>query len=167
MCPRRLVSNERPRQSTSLDLDVQYASALPDVPTEVQFRHWVEAALAGRRERAALSVRLVGGDEGAELNGRFRGRRGPTNVLSFPFESPPGFPESDLLGDLVICAPVVAREAREQGKRLQAHWAHMLVHGVLHLLGYDHLDAEEAARMEEQETRILSELGFPDPYQAT
>ena len=146
-------------------LDVQNASAVPDAPTPDQLRVWAEAVLNGRRQRAELSIRLVDEPEGAELNGRFRGRRGPTNVLSFPFEPMPGLEDCNLLGDLVICAPVVAREAREQGKTLQAHWAHMLVHGLLHLLGYDHMDAVEAEEMEGLETRLLGDLGFPAPYE--
>jgi len=148
-----------------LELDVQNASAVPDLPTPDQIRIWAEVALNGRRERAEISIRLVDELEGAELNGRFRGRRGPTNVLSFPFEPMPGLKDCDLLGDLVICAPVVAREAREQGKTLQAHWAHMLVHGLLHLLGYDHMDAVEAEEMEGLETCLLEGLGFPTPYE--
>jgi probable rRNA maturation factor len=149
----------------SLVLEIQNASTSADLPSAAEIRRWAEAALAGRRERAELSVRLVDEPEGAELNGRFRGRRGPTNVLSFPFEPMPGLEDCDLIGDLVICAPVVAREAAEQGKALQAHWAHMLVHGVLHLLGYDHLEPEQAAEMEALETRILAGLGFPAPYE--
>lgn len=149
----------------NLELDVQNASAVPDLPTPDRLRIWAEAVLNGRRERAELSIRLVDEPEGADLNGRFRGRRGPTNVLSFPFEPMPGLEDCDLLGDLVICAPVVAREAREQGKTPQSHWAHMLVHGLLHLLGYDHADAVEAEEMEGLETRILEGLGFPAPYE--
>jgi probable rRNA maturation factor len=103
--------------------------------------------------------------EGAEINRRFRGWHGATNVLSFPFEPLPGLGECELIGDLVVCAPLVAREAREQGKTLDAHWAHMLVHGVLHLLGYDHRDAASAGEMEGLETWILCELGFPAPYE--
>jgi len=137
----------------------------PDLPTTAQIRRWVEAALAGRRERAELSIRLVDEPEGADLNRRFRGRHGATNVLSFPFEPLPGLGECDLIGDLVICAPLVAREAQEQGKTPEAHWAHMLVHGVLHLLGYDHLVDEAAAEMERLETRILCGLGFSPPYE--
>ncbi len=148
-----------------LKLDIQNASAALDLPALDQLRVWAEAALAGRRERAELGIRLVDEAEGAELNGRFRGRRGPTNVLSFPFEPLPGLEDCDLIGDLVICAPVVSREAKEQGKSLQSHWAHMLVHGVLHLLGYDHLDAASAAEMEGLETRIICGLGFPVPYE--
>lgn len=148
-----------------LELEIQNASSVSNLPTPDQLRVWAEAAFADRRQRAELSIRLVDESEGADLNGRFRGRKGPTNVLSFPFDPLPGLANCDLIGDLVICAPVVAREAVEQGKSLQAHWAHMLVHGVLHLLGYDHLGAEQAAQMEELETRIIRGLGFPAPYE--
>jgi len=148
-----------------LILDIQNASTAPGLPTPQQFRVWAEAALTGRRNSAELGIRLVDEEEGANLNERFRGRRGPTNVLSFPFEPLPGLEDCDLIGDLAICAPVVAREAAEQGKTLQAHWAHILVHGVLHLLGFDHLDAAQAARMEELETGIVRALGFPAPYE--
>ena len=146
-------------------MEIQNASAAPGLPTPGQFRRWAEAALSGRRDRAELSIRLVDEVEGANLNERFRGRHGPTNVLSFPFEPLPGLEVCDLIGDVVICAPVVAREAVAQGKSLQAHWAHMLVHGVLHLLGFDHLDAAQAAQMEGLETRIIRALGFPAPYE--
>ena len=149
-----------------LELDIEDASTVPDVPAVEQLRSWAEATLAaGRRQRAQLSIRLVDECEGAELNRRFRGRRGATNVLSFPFEPLPGVPDCDLIGDLAICAPVVVREAQEQGKTSEAHWAHMLVHGVLHLLGYDHLEAARASEMEELERQILCGLGFPAPYE--
>ena len=111
-----------------------------------------------------LSLRLVDEAESADLNQRYRGKAGPTNVLSFPFEPPPGIKGPRYLGDLVICVPVVAREAAEQGKAPEAHWAHLVVHGVLHLLGYDHLDEAEAQAMEALETRLLANLGFPPPY---
>ena len=103
-------------------------------------------------------------DEGAELNEAYRRKQGPTNVLSFPFEAPPGV-ELSLLGDIVVCAPVVAREAGEQGKILESHWAHMVVHGCLHLLGYDHMEPVEAEAMEALETEILGGLGYPNPYE--
>jgi len=148
-----------------LEIDIQNESAASDLPTPDQLRAWAEAVLSGRRERVELSIRLVDEAEGAGLNRRFRGGRGPTNVLSFPFEPLPGLETCDLIGDVVICAPVVAREAAEQGKSLQAHWAHMLVHGLLHLLGFNHLDAAQAAQMEGLETRIISALGFPAPYE--
>lgn len=146
-----------------LDLDVQYACEAADLPTEAEFRAWVEAALAGRRERASLALRLVDEAEGRALNRDYRGRDYPTNVLSFPAELPPDIP-LPLLGDLVICAPVARREAIEQGKPALAHWAHLTVHGVLHLLGHDHQTEAEATEMEALETEILARLGFADPY---
>lgn len=148
-----------------LDLDIQNVSASPRIPPEDAFTCWAGAALESRRERAELTIRVVDEDEGAGLNRRYRGRPGATNVLSFPFEPPPGAEGLDLIGDLVICAPVVEREAAEQGKALTAHWAHMVVHGVLHLIGYDHAEEEQAAEMEDLETLILRGLGFPPPYE--
>jgi len=151
----------------NLALDLQLAAGVVDVPDAARFSRWVETALAlapvPAREEAELTIRVVDEAEGAELNARFRGREGPTNVLSFTFEAPPGV-ELPLLGDIVICAPVVARQAREQDKAEEAHWAHMVVHGVLHLLGFDHRDEAEAAGMEALETEILAQLGYPDPY---
>ncbi|MFZ1574776.1 MAG: rRNA maturation RNase YbeY [Chromatiaceae bacterium] len=150
-----------------IKLAIQNASASGRVPAKADVTHWAAAALEGRRKRARLSLRIVDEEESADLNGRYRGQAGPTNVLSFPFEPPPGLPDPlSLIGDLVICAPVVEREALEQGKSLEAHWAHMVVHGILHLLGHDHLDEVEAQEMEALETRILEELGFPAPYEA-
>lgn len=152
-----------------LELDLQLATNAPDLPALSQFERWTLAALAGRRERAELTIRIVDPDEGAALNRQYRGLDRPTNVLSFPFELPPGIDPDDairdLLGDLVICAEVVRREALEQGKDAHAHWAHMVVHGVLHLLDYDHLDEAEAEAMETLETNILGGLGFPPPYE--
>ena len=147
----------------SVILDVQYeVEAGPD---EDDIRRWIEAVLAAEAETAKveLTVRIVDEAEMAELNARYRHKTGPTNILSFPFEAPPGV-ELNLLGDLVIAAPVVQREAREQGKTETAHWAHMLVHGTLHLLGYDHLKPAEAEDMEAREINILHELGFSNPY---
>ncbi len=137
------------------------------VPQVREIRRWALAALEGADVRGELTVRIVGEEESAALNERYRGKAGPTNVLAFPGADAPGVDadgELAPLGDLVICAPVVAREAREQGKSLAAHWAHMVVHGALHLLGYDH-DTEPAAdSMEGRERQILAVLGFPDPY---
>lgn len=147
-----------------IDLDLQIASAAPGLPAEDDFRRWTEAALSGRRDEAELTIRVVDEQESAELNGTYRHKPGPTNVLSFPFQAPPGV-ELPLLGDIVICAPVVVREAAEQGKAAAAHWAHMTVHGCLHLLGYDHIDPAEAALMEALETDVLSALGYADPYE--
>ena len=147
-----------------LQLSVQYGAARAGLPATTTLQRWAAAALHGLgRRRVALGVRIVGAAESAALNHRFRRQRGPTNVLSFPFEAPSGI-RSELLGDLVICAPVVRREAREQQKPLRAHWAHMVVHGILHLRGYDHLKRQDATVMEKKEIRILKELGFTNPY---
>ncbi|HJP97013.1 MAG TPA: rRNA maturation RNase YbeY [Rhodanobacteraceae bacterium] len=131
----------------------------------MSFRCWVAAALAGARHDhpAELSIRIVGVREGRTLNRRYRDRDYATNVLSFPAELPPDV-GSPLLGDIVIAAPVVAREARAQGKSVRDHYAHLTVHGVLHLLGYDHQSDGDAVRMEALETRILASLGITDPY---
>ncbi|MFB9068827.1 rRNA maturation RNase YbeY [Pseudofulvimonas gallinarii] len=144
---------------------VGYALPRSGLPSVVSFRAWVAAALAGARRRAAseLSIRLVDADEGRALNRDYRGRDYATNVLSFPVELPPGV-RSPLIGDIVICAPVVAREAAEQDKRLRDHYAHLTVHGVLHLLGHDHENDADAERMEKLEVRILAGLGIADPY---
>jgi probable rRNA maturation factor len=146
---------------------VGYALPRKGLPAAVSFRHWVTVALhgAGRRESAELSIRLVGASEGRRFNRTWRGKDYATNVLSFPVEWPPGV-SAPLLGDIALCAPVVLREAREQGKRARDHFAHLTVHGVLHLLGHDHADEAEAARMEALETRILARLGIADPYRA-
>jgi len=135
-----------------------------DVPTATKVQRWAEAALECiDQESVSLSVRVVDEKEITDLNQRYRSKRGSTNVLSFPFEDPPGV-ESDELGDVVVCAPVVDREAHEQGKSVEEHWAHMVVHGVLHLCGYDHIEDRDAEKMESEETRILTGLGFPEPY---
>jgi len=147
----------------ALALDVQNASGMPDLPGYGQFYRWTAAALGGRRAGVQLSIRLVDEPEGAELNRRFRGRHGATNVLSFPYEPLPGMVDCDLLGDLVICAPLVVRESQVQGMPPEARWAHLVVHGVLHLLGYDHTDTAEAMEMEGLERDLLLGLGFPAP----
>lgn len=149
----------------SLLVEVQRASEARDLPSDEDFTGWATAALAGRRAHAELLIRIVDAAESAELNAGYRGKHGPTNVLSFPFEAPPPV-QSELLGDLLICAPVVRREAVEQGKPEPAHWAHLVVHGCLHLLGFDHQDEVEAAAMERLEVEILGRLGYPDPYAA-
>lgn len=146
-----------------LTLDVQYACTSGDVPDEASFRAWVKAALGGEQAPVELVIRLVDEAESRSLNKQYRGKDKPTNVLSFPFEAPPGV-TLDHLGDLVICAAVVAREATEQHKPIAHHWAHMVVHGTLHLRGYDHQDEQQASAMEAQEKQILKGLGIADPY---
>ncbi len=149
-----------------LQLTVQYGVARTGLPATSTIRRWAQAALKGLpRRRAALGVRLVSAAESTSFNARFRHRRHPTNVLSFPFEAPPGA-RSENLGDLIICAPVVRREARQQNKPVRAHWAHLVVHGILHLRGYDHQNRQDATVMEKMETRILRELGYANPYLA-
>ena len=151
-----------------LDVAVGYAVPRAGIPAAVSFRKWVAAALAGRIREADLAVRIVGSKEGRALNHHYRGKDYATNVLSFPAELPEGLPKGvklPLLGDLVLCAPVIAREAKEQGKPLVAHYAHLTVHGALHLLGWDHEDPREADCMEQLEREILAGLGLPDPYQ--
>jgi probable rRNA maturation factor len=150
----------------NLDLDIQHATRLQSLPAADEFRLWVTAALAGRRQEAELAIRLVDDEESRRLNHQYRGKDRPTNVLSFPADLPAEV-ASPLLGDLVICAPVVLREAEEQGKTEGAHWAHLVVHGVLHLLGHDHQNADEAAEMESLEREILSGMNLPDPYKET
>ena len=146
-----------------LDVAVNYAAPRAGVPAAVSFRKWVAAALKGRIREADLAIRIVDEREGQALNRHYRGKDYATNVLSFPAELPEGV-KLPLLGDLVICAPVVAREAAEQGKALKDHYAHLTVHGVLHLLGWDHEDDKEAEAMEQLEREILAELGIADPY---
>lgn len=147
-----------------LTLDLQQASSAAELPSEAEFSRWITEALKDLRdEDTELTVRIVDEAEGQELNREYRGKDYPTNVLSFPFEAPPGI-DLPLLGDLVICAQVVAREAKEQNKPLAHHWAHLTVHGVLHCLGYDHIEDVEAEEMEQLEREILARLDIPDPY---
>ncbi len=153
--------------SVSIRLSLQRGAGLrglPGLPRRPDFLRWTRAAM---RRDAELTIRLVGAEEGQVLNRQYRGRDNPTNVLSFAYDEgedmplPPGMP---LVGDLVLCAPVVAAEAEAQRKPLLSHYAHMVVHGMLHLQGYDHQDEAEAARMEGLEREILAGLGIADPY---
>jgi probable rRNA maturation factor len=143
----------------TLDVVLSYRTRRPWAPGPASLRRW--ARLAAGARRGELGIRVVGARESRALNARWRGRDAPTNVLSFP-----AAPElaGRQIGDIVVCAPVVAREAREQGKPLPAHWAHMVVHGTLHLLGFDHRRERDARRMEGRERVLLARLGLPDPY---
>ena len=159
------MTNAHPTE-LELQLDVQLAvEKETDLPSEEQLNTWANAALVTRteHEEPELTIRIVDEAESQELNFEYRGKDKPTNVLSFPFEAPAHVP-IPLLGDLVVCKQVVEREAIEQGKTLTAHWAHMIVHGCLHLLGYDHIEDEEAEEMEGIEKVIMKDLGFEDPY---
>lgn len=135
---------------------VQYATNSTDVPTRPQFRRWVKAALM---QEAEIVLRIVDEAEGCELNHQFRRKDYATNVLTFVYDD-----TQPLTGDIVLCAPVVSQEAQEQHKNLTAHYAHLTVHGILHLQGYDHIEEAEAVVMEQMETQILAQLGYDDPY---
>lgn len=154
----------------NVSVDIQVASDGDDPPEPGAIEHWLSAVfdrllpISDERTRE-VSVRLVDREESHALNLEYRGKDSPTNVLSFPSDLPPDLPFVHL-GDIVVCTPVIHAEAKEQGKPVKAHWAHMCVHGALHLLGYDHIDDAEAEEMEALEVEILGGLGFPDPYQA-
>ena len=157
------------RGPVRLDVSVGYAVPRAGLPAAVSFRRWAAAALKGRIREADLAIRLVDNKEGRALNRHYRGKDYATNVLSFPADVAEGVKmpkgvKMPLLGDLVICAPVVAKEARDQGKPLNAHYAHLTVHGALHLLGWDHEDECDAECMEKLEREILAGLGIDDPY---
>ncbi len=147
----------------SIILDLQLATAQEDLPTQADIQLWLQTAIQPFQQHAEVTVRIVDNAESRQLNLQYRGKDKPTNVLSFPFQCPPGI-ELSLLGDLVISAPVVAAEASEQGKSLTAHWAHMIIHGSLHLLGFDHINDTEAEEMEAEEILLLQQLGFTNPY---
>jgi len=140
----------------SFKLMVQYATDSTDIPTRPQFRRWVKAALM---QEAEIVLRIVDEAEGCELNHNFRGKNCATNVLTFVYDD-----TQPLTGDIVLCAPVVSQEAQQQQKNLTAHYAHLTVHGILHLQGYDHIEDAEAVVMEQMETQILAWLGYDDPY---
>ncbi|MFG0464903.1 rRNA maturation RNase YbeY [Pseudomonas putida] len=146
-----------------LELDIQRATDAA-TPDDAAFRRWCELALRHRSADSEMTIRLVDETEGRELNHTYRHKDYATNVLSFPADVPDDLLDIPLLGDLVICVAVVEREAAEQGKSLEAHWAHLVIHGCLHLLGYDHIEDEEAEEMESLERELLAELGHPDPY---
>jgi len=148
------------------EIEIQHASNATEIPDEDAFRLWVKTTLAFvnyDKPQAELTIRLVDEEEGKQLNQQWRQKPYPTNVLSFPFDAPPDI-ELFLLGDIVICVPVVIREAQEQKKSLSAHWAHLVIHAVLHLLGYDHIESQQAHIMESLEINILQQLNYPNPY---
>ena len=146
----------------AIELDLQLVDEAAHIPAPEDFEAWVKTALQSRSE-AELTIRVVGREESRELNRTYRGKDSETNVLSFRAELPDGL-VLPLLGDIVVCAPLVADEAAEQGKTVRDHWAHLTIHGVLHLLGYDHQDDEEAEEMESLEISLLESLGIDNPY---
>ena len=147
------------------EIDVQFAPNLGEVlPSIAQIQTWANAVLNGRSDNATMSIRIADEDEITELNHTYRDKNTPTNVLSFPMEIPEEV-GVNLLGDVVICAPVVAKEAAAQSKTLESHWAHMVIHGTLHLLNYDHINDDDAQVMEAIEMEIMKSLGYDNPYQ--
>lgn len=150
----------------SVKIHLQNASKHRQIPNIKFFKQWVAAALKDRSQKNELVIRIVDENESAELNQQYRHKADPTNVLAFPFETPAGV-ETALLGDIVICAPLVEKEAAAANKPMQAHWAHLVIHGVLHLLGYDHINDSDAMVMESLEIAILTALGFANPYEIT
>lgn len=145
-------------------VDIQNACEAKNLPSKALFQKWVDSALSSVTDQTfELTVRLVNSDESQQLNNQYRMKDKPTNVLSFPFEVPEGM-ELNLLGDLVICASVVEQEAKVQNKGLFDHWAHMVIHGCLHLLGYDHINDTDAEEMEALEVKILAKLSISNPY---
>ncbi len=144
-------------------LDLQIISVSEHLPTEYDFQSWIDRVLS-QSESLEIVIRVIDEDEMAQYNQQFRGKSGATNILSFPFDCPEPV-TSSLLGDLLICAPVVEREAQEQGKPLLHHWAHIVIHGTLHLLGYDHLNDTEAEEMEALEIQFLNALNIKNPYE--
>ena len=146
----------------SITVDLQNDDALADIPSSGQFSTWIQSALRGPFDNLEQTIRVVDETESQALNLQYRGKDAPTNILSFPAEIP--HIDYQCLGDLVVCAPIVAHEAQEQGKVLDAHWAHLIVHGMLHLQNFDHQTDDEADKMEALEVEILSTLGYINPY---
>ncbi|WP_267256488.1 rRNA maturation RNase YbeY [Coxiella endosymbiont of Ornithodoros maritimus] len=150
-----------------ISIDVQHATQFEDLPSLSNIEQWVKTALQfilTDKNKSALTIRFIDKEESTELNEHYRHKKGPTNVLSFPDEAIPGFP-SESFGDLAICAPLVAEEAHAQHKTTEAHFAHLVTHGFLHLLGYDHVENGDTEEMENLEIKILSQLGFKNPYE--
>ena len=143
---------------------VQRACSLKNIPSDKKFQHWSEAATKGRTTATELNIRIVEEGEITTLNSQYRGKKQSTNVLSFPFDAVTPEP-MPILGDIVICAPLVVREAQEQNKSIESHWAHLVVHGILHLLGYDHDTDNNAKIMETLESEILTKMNYPSPYE--
>jgi probable rRNA maturation factor len=151
------------KKTIRIKLDLQIRSKQKSIPTLVNFKRWVKAALGRYQSNCELTICIVTPKEMTELNRKYRHKNEPTNILSFPFTPPPGI-KSNLLGDIILCASVIKLEAKQQQKPEKNHWAHLTIHGVLHLLGYDHQKSKDAKIMEQLETNILQQLNIPKPY---
>lgn len=148
----------------SYKIHIQNSSTLKNIPQKNQFKLWISTALTSRTDNAEITVRIVDETESATLNENYRHKKGATNIISFPYKSN-HHSHTALMGDMVICAPIVVNEAKQQNKSITGHWAHLTIHGTLHLLGYDHVIDEQAIRMETLEIKLLKSLGFSNPYQ--
>lgn len=157
------INNISLNRGKHMQLNLQIIDKQTDIPTKTQFNKWVKTALPKEQQNAELTIRIVDQNEIKGLNSKYRHKNKPTNVLSFPTDLPPEI-DINLLGDIVVCAEVVAAEAKEQNKTLDEHWAHIVIHGVLHLLGYDHIETGDAEVMEAKEVQILDKLGYENPY---
>lgn len=158
------IKKQAPCLVMKIKLNIQRATKTTALPSSPHIRKWVKTALAGHVDHAELTIRMVGAKEAARLNWQWRRKKGPTNVLSFPATGMQNFAPG-LLGDIVLCAPVIAREATQQGKSPDAHWAHMVIHGTLHLLGYDHKKPAATRKMENLEVKLLATMDIAAPYQ--
>ncbi len=147
-------------------VEIQLASKSKFIPDQQQFQNWVDAVLTDESQHSEIVIRVIDEDEMIEYNEQYRHKSGATNILSFPFEAPDSV-ESDLLGDLLVCAPVIETESKQQKKTLENHWAHIIVHGVLHLIGYDHINDMDAEEMEALEVMILKTITINNPYEET
>ncbi|MDQ8038958.1 MAG: rRNA maturation RNase YbeY [Rickettsiella sp.] len=156
------MRNTKPKKK-QIKIALQIISRKSFIPTRYYLQRWINKALINRTSLTNITLRIVNKKESIYLNETYRHKRGPTNILSFPFEPPPDV-YSPLLGDLVICAELVNKEAKQQQKTRLAHWAHLIIHGCLHLIGYDHILSKEALKMETLEIQLLEELGYENPY---
>lgn len=147
-------------------VEMQFASDSKNIPDHQKFQYWVDTVLRDDSQNSEVVIRIVDEGEMIEFNEQYREKQGPTNILSFPFEAPDSV-ESSLLGDLLVCAPILENESELQNKKLEDHWAHMIIHGVLHLVGYDHMDDVEAEVMEALEINILKSININNPYEET
>lgn len=149
---------------TVCEIDVQRIVDSSLLPSDYELQRWVAKALIDYPSNAEVLIRIVDRQEMTDLNEQYRHKMGPTNILSFPFAAPEGFKTLDLLGDLIVCAEVLEHEAKKQKKTLKDHWAHIIIHGTLHLIGYDHINASDAMVMEKKEINILQQLSIANPY---